>query len=181
MTEFVACFLQEWWPFPCSETTLQVFAVCFVVVVFIIRIVTWKCLCSFDFVFHLFICFNLRFSDPWSTQMVSRKMLSVRSSKYCQLVSWLSSSFSYETSSQKAGTICSWQCWASPKTAAFKTDQAGGRASLRWSWLFNVQANQCHSPLPLFSQHPQEEQDPHRLVLDSLSRGPSCISCQSSC
>ena len=139
------------------------------------------CVALFLFFIYLFVFIFSFFLDPWSTQMVSRKMLSVRSSKYCQLVSWLSSSFSYETSSQKAGTICSWQCWASPKTAAFKTDQPGGRASLRWSWLFNVQANQCHSPLPLFSQHPQEEQDPHRLVLDSLSRGPSCISCQSSC
>ena len=37
--------------------------------------------------------------------MVARKMLSVRSSKHCQLLSWLSSSFSYETSSQKADTM----------------------------------------------------------------------------
>ena len=76
---------------------------------------------------------------------------------------------------------CSWQCWALPKIAAFKTDQPGGRTGLWWSWLFNVQAKKRHSPLPLFNQHPQEEQDPHRPVSDSLSEGPSCSSCQSSC
>ena len=177
MTEFHACFLQEWWPFPCSETTLQVFAV--FLILLLGHLLENVCVALFLFFIYLFvlICvFQIPDQHRWCPE------------RCClwdpqNTVNWFPGCHwaSATRLPPRRPVPCSWRCWASPKTAAFKTDQAGGRASLRWSWLFNVQANQCHSPLPLFSQHPQEEQDPHRLVLDSLSRGPSCISCQSSC